>query len=276
MADAVQQFTTTAIPGATGIGEQQNAAKLAYQNTITKLNSQRQSLARNAGYNIQFDPTSGHIQKMDVDGGNTFGGYQQLLRGAALNDQHAANAMQERGIHGGLANKGVSGARYDNQLGLTQFGSGLQGGFSDLEGQQQDASTDYNNAMYEAELQAARDAIANQQYNATNYDGLNYDPYGDDSAPDETGSTYSDDVVPPPDPNSPKPTGNKLKLPKAKTSGLGGAAGMALLNPGTKGHNAVTTKKVVQAAIKAAKPTKAPPKPAPKLPPPKPKPKGKK
>lgn len=155
---------TTPIPNSPQYLQAQLLAKTAYQNALARLSSQRSGLLRNAGYQGKFDDT-GKLTSMTVDPHNLYGGYQQMLRGAAMDDSQAMNSAAGRGMSGGLANRALSRLHYQHAGDATQFGTNLTNNLGDLANQQQDAFGQYNSALWQAEYQATQDAIQQQNFN---------------------------------------------------------------------------------------------------------------
>lgn len=290
---------TTPVPGASGYESATLAAKTAYQNALTRLNQERGDTLRQYGYAGDIDPTSGVVNNVRVDAGLPYGAYQQERQQHASQYENQRNATAERGIgRAGLAARSLMGLR--NQFGAddAQLGQGLSGAISGFQDQQNTATYQKDSALADAQLQAARDAIAAQQFDPANVSDVPVESgpdwgalitslLGGSGFTDSNGDGVPDSATPsgwgtlPPGDTTPRSGASK---PVAKTSsGLGGAAGMALLNPG---KNQVTTPAVVKKAVAAAKPKPRPvvssvppdirPKPAPKKAAPKPAPKKKK
>src|SRR6478609_6672725 len=96
----------TAYPGVPD--DTQLAAKTAYNNALVKLNGQRQGTLRSYGYNANFDPTTGKMSGLSVDPNNPYGQLQGTLRNQSMEDDNARYGMQDRGLHGGLANQATT------------------------------------------------------------------------------------------------------------------------------------------------------------------------
>src|SRR4051812_25414513 len=93
------------VPGAVG---QMNVAllgKTAYNNTLARINRQRGSTLQQYGYLGDVDPTTGVMTHVRVDPNNQYGDFQSMLRNQAGLSQQAEFAAQDRGLHGGMANK---------------------------------------------------------------------------------------------------------------------------------------------------------------------------
>jgi hypothetical protein len=188
----------TNIPGAFGAGgyAQANlAANTAYKNTLARINQKRTQTLRQYGYLGDIDPNTGVLSNMRVDPNNAYGGLQGMLRHQAQDFQGAQDAASERHLVGGLAHRADSDLRYQHGAESAQFGQGLTdtlGGFQDDQNQ---AAYTRDQALYQAQLDAARLAIENQQFSPADYSGLDYSGYGEDPVPD-LGNTSTTGVSP--------------------------------------------------------------------------------
>jgi hypothetical protein len=171
------------IPGAPGYATTALQAKTAYQNALARINSKRQDTLRQYGYLGDIDPTTGVVNNVRVDPYNQYGGLQQMLRNNAQAVQDAEFAAEERGLHGGLAHKAMSDVRYDLGNASQSLGSAFAGALGGFQDEQSQAAYDRDRALYEAELQAARDAIANGDFNPADYSDTNYNDPGDNGNP---------------------------------------------------------------------------------------------
>lgn len=190
------------IPGAAGYETAALQAKTAYQNALARINSKRSDTLRQYGYLGDIDPTTGVVGNVRVDPNNQYGGLQQMLRANADTVQQVRDAADERGLHGGLAHKGITDARYDLGNASQQLGSAFTGALGGFQDDQNQAAYSRDQALYEAEAQAARDAIAAQAFNQADFGDTNYDePYdngnpsgGDYANPPEGDGTQGDGV----------------------------------------------------------------------------------
>jgi hypothetical protein len=173
------------IPGADTYATAALGAKTAYQNALTRINSKRQDTLRTYGYLGDIDPNSGALSNLRVDPYNQFGGLQQMLRSNADEVDQARMAAEERGLHGGLAHKGLSDARYDFGNASQQLGTSLTGTLGGYQDDQNSAAYTRDQALYNAELDAARLAIENQQFNPadTSDDTSGDNPSGTEGGP---------------------------------------------------------------------------------------------
>lgn len=154
----------TNIPGTPKALGANNIAKQAYQNTLAKIKQKRGNTLLSAGYTADFDD-NGAYTNVRVDPNNAAGGLQQMLRNQSMSHDQASYLAQERGLHGGLANQAQSALQYEHGAQSGEFGRALTGELDSDIAEQRDAVVEYNRALYEAQLQAARDAIAAQMYN---------------------------------------------------------------------------------------------------------------
>jgi hypothetical protein len=176
---------STPIPGVAQQGMAANAAKLAYDRALAKIGQKRGDLLRQHGYTGQFDD-KGNITNLGVDAQNPYGLYQQNRRAHALAGEQARSQAQSRGLSGGLARQFESRQRYDWGFDDAQQGQQLTRGISSLIGEQDEAYGQYNNALWQEQLELARQAILNQRFNQADYSGLDYPDYGswnEDSSP---------------------------------------------------------------------------------------------
>jgi len=161
----------TNVPGAAGYLQADLMAKTAYQNSLTRINGQRQQALQQAGYTGGIDPNNGTITGLSVDANNPFGGYQQLLKNGAVSAQAAQDAAQQRGLgHGGLAAQGMDAAKFDFGNASNSFGTQFQSILGDLQGQQSDAAYARDQALWSAQQQAAQQAIAAGDFNPAMFD----------------------------------------------------------------------------------------------------------
>lgn len=158
-------------------------ANSAYQNALASINSQRQQALQSFGYTGQIDPTTGQLTNMQVDPHNRFGQYQQML-GQGADDQRAvlANSMA-RGLGavtgargGGLAAQDLSNAKLAFGANSAGLGENLMNTLGGLTSEQNQAHTDMNNALWNAELASAQNAISNQDFSPADFSGITDSP----------------------------------------------------------------------------------------------------
>lgn len=188
------------IPGAAGYATAALGAKTAYQNALTRINQKRSGTLRQYGYLGDVDQASGVVNNVRVDPYNQYGGLQTMLRNNALEQQNAEYTAEEHGLHGGLAHKLASQARYNLGGQTAQLGSDFAGALGGYQDEQNQAAYSRDSALYEAELQAARDALAAGMFNPGDFSDVNYDTPADNGNPSGsapyTGSTVtSSDAV---------------------------------------------------------------------------------
>lgn len=169
---------TTPIPGVAQQGMAANAAKLAYDKALARIGQKRSSLLRQHGYTGTFDD-KGNLSGMQVDAHNPYGLYQQNRRANALAGEQMRSQVQSRGIAGGLAKQFENRGRYAWGMNDAQQGQHLLGGVSDLVGEQDEAYGQYNNTLWQEQLENARNAIMQQAFNQADYSSLEYPNYGD-------------------------------------------------------------------------------------------------
>lgn len=156
---------TTPIPGASQYAQVELAAKSAYQTALARLNQQRQDTLHQYGYLGDVNGESGTIGNVRVDPHNPYGQYQELLQGAAVEAQGAKENVYGRGLYGGLANQAERLSKYNFGKSSSTLGTNLQNLLGDYQDRQNQAGQERDRAVTEAQLQAARDAIAQKQFN---------------------------------------------------------------------------------------------------------------
>lgn len=171
---------TTPIPDVSRYGQAGLLAKTAYQNTLARINRNRSQLIRQYGYAGDVDPNTGVLTNLRVDTHNPYGNLQSMYRTHAAQAQEAAYGAQERGLRGGLAHKADADLRYQRGMESSQLGTSLTDTLADYQEQQQSARYDFDRALYEAQLEAARNAIGNQDFNPASPDPGQYPPPGGD------------------------------------------------------------------------------------------------
>lgn len=156
------------IPGASGYAGASLLAQRAYENAMARYSQQRSKSLLHYGYKKGADGTYG------VDANNEYGAFQQMLKGESAQTHGLERAQHASGWGEG---SGYLGAARD-QLGYAQGGEQAQLGqsFQDEMSQiaQGEADAGYNRdeALYQAQEQAAQDAINQQNFNPGDYGGL--------------------------------------------------------------------------------------------------------
>lgn len=162
---------STPIPGVPQYGQAALAAKTAYGNALARLNARRGSLLRSSGYAGDIDSETGVVKNVHVDGSNQYGGLQQLNRSQATRDEQAGWAGVERGLGagGGLAAQLRNQTRFDFGREDSDFAQSLIANLGGLQDEQNSAAYERDSALYQAELEAARLAAQNEQFNPADF-----------------------------------------------------------------------------------------------------------
>jgi hypothetical protein len=161
---------TTAIPGAAGYAQKALFAKTAYQNALARINHQRSGALRDWGYAGEFDEATGVTKNLRVDGANNYGFLQQANRSQAMRAEDAVGKSVERGLgRGGLAAQMQSDLRYDFGQEDSKLANALIERLLGLQDEQTQSKFEMDRALYEAELEAAREAMMQRLFNQANY-----------------------------------------------------------------------------------------------------------
>lgn len=180
------------IPGASVYGQSVALAKRAYQQALARINQQRSSTLRNYGYQADVDADTGTYKNLRVDPGNQYGLYQKMLRDHALRGEQAKDIAISRG----LSMSGGLGAQYETQLRRdfgdesSQLGQTLSQLLFQLQDQHSQAKWDYDSALWQAQLEAARGAVESGDFSDSGYDWGSASDYGlptDAAGPDPYG-----------------------------------------------------------------------------------------
>lgn len=154
-------------------------ANAAYNQALASINGQRQNALQSFGYSGQIDPTTGQITNMQVDPNNPYGQLQSLLRQGAADQQGVQAAAAARGLGavsgargGGLAAQGLTNAKLAFGANSANLGQSLMSTLGDLSGQQQSAQDTMNNALWQAELASAQNAIQTGAFNPADFSGI--------------------------------------------------------------------------------------------------------
>jgi hypothetical protein len=183
----------TPIPGGSGYEQANLLARRAYENAMTRLSQMRSQRLLRAGY---VRDAQGNLS---VDPNNEYGDYQQMLRNESGQTHHLERAQLASGWGG---SSGVLVSQRDelqHAQGGEQaaFGQALTGDLADIASQEENAAMGRDQALYQNELDAARNAIDQGNYNPADYNNLDVPPYGDQSDP-----TNGAGPAPPPPPRS--------------------------------------------------------------------------
>src|SRR5581483_7794411 len=165
-------------------------ANEAYQNALASINSQRQQALQSFGYTGTIDPSTGQLTNMQVDSHNPYGQFQQMLGQGAADQQAVLANSASRGLGsvlgargGGLAAQDLSNAKTAFGGNSAALGENLTGTLSDLTDQQTQAHDAMNNALWQAELAAAQNAIQSQAFDPANFSGITDKPVTGGSVP---------------------------------------------------------------------------------------------
>lgn len=140
-------------------------AKTAYQNALAQINQQRQSTLQQYGYMGSVDPNSGTISGVKVDPNNPYGLYEEMLSKHAAAQNQAIASAEARGLgHGGLAAQGITADHRSFGADSAQLGDNLMNTLEGFQSQQTQAQTTMNDALWQAELAAAQQAILQQLF----------------------------------------------------------------------------------------------------------------
>lgn len=164
---------STPIPGVPQYGQAALAAKTAYGNALARINQRRGSLLRGAGFAGDIDSESGVVRNVRVDGSSVYGGLQQLNRSQAMRDEAARYAGIERGLGsgGGLAAQMRNQERFEFGREDANFAQQLTESLAGLQDDQNQAGYARDAALYQAQLDAARMAIQNGDFNQADLGG---------------------------------------------------------------------------------------------------------
>lgn len=144
------------VPDAAWWMQAQLTAKKAYEAAKARLYAQRKSVLNAAGYTArgQIDPK------------NAVGGIQMMMRGQAQEDQGMRSQFVNRGIQGsGLQGQAAGQLYIQHGSESAQFANQLQQTLGSIQNQIQDAGNVWASSKWQAQQQAAANAIANNQYN---------------------------------------------------------------------------------------------------------------
>lgn len=184
-------------------------ANTAYQNALSSINNQRQQALQSFGYTGTIDPTTGQLTNMAVDPNNPFGQYQQMLGQGAADQQAVQAAAASRGLGavtgargGGLAAQALTNSKLAFGANSANLGENLMGTLGNLTGQQQQAQDTMNNALWQAELASAQNAIQTQAFDPADFSGVTDQPVSGGSVPAPHTYTTSADAGTVPKQNS--------------------------------------------------------------------------
>lgn len=172
----------TSIPGAAGYAGAAALAQKAYANAMARLQQQRsQTLLK---YGVKRTP-SGSYQ---ADPYNEYGSYQQMLRqqSGQVNQLGAQQASSGWGGSSGILGRQREALSFAQGGEQAALGQSLTGDLADLAQGEQQAGYEKDAALYQAQHEAALNAINNQQFNPGDYSNLPAVPYGPGVDPNAT------------------------------------------------------------------------------------------
>lgn len=142
---------------------------------MARYQQQRSSTLTKYGYNRD---ASGNLS---VDPNNEYGGYQQMLRGEAqqgegLQRTQAASGWDTGSGYLGQQREDLAHAQGGEQAAL---GTALTGELTGIDQGEQEAAFNRDSALYDNQLQAARDAAAANAFNPADYSGVTAPGYGE-------------------------------------------------------------------------------------------------
>jgi hypothetical protein len=101
---------------------------------------------------------------MRVDPNNPYGQLQETLAQNAFEAEQGEQSMVDRGIRGGLARQQEAAQRHVFGRRKAQLGTSLIGALGGLQDEQTGAKQAMDAALYQAQLEAARNAIGNGDF----------------------------------------------------------------------------------------------------------------
>ena len=115
-----------------------------------------------------------------VSANNEYGGYQQMLKGEAGQNEGLQRAQAGSGWGGSSGYLGQQRDALSYAQGGEQaaFGQDLESQLSQITQGEQGAAYDKDAALYTAQQQAAENALAGQQFNPTDYSNIAQPDYG--------------------------------------------------------------------------------------------------
>lgn len=193
------------IPGVDLYGQAALAAKTAYQKALAQINNQRHTALQQYGYLGDIDPNTGTLTNMRVDPNNPYGAFQEMLSSHAQQQEAARNAAAARGLgHGGLAAQGITADHRAFGADSAQLGQSLMSQLEGLQQQQTDAQNTMDSALYQAELDQARNAIANGMFDTADTSGVDIPAYGSGAGQSPAGSPGAPSKTPAKKPAGPE------------------------------------------------------------------------
>lgn len=164
----------TPIPGAPGYGQANLLARRAYENAMSRFAQRRAQRLLHYGY------TRDAQGNLSVDPNNEYGQYQQMLRGQDVSSRRLDRYQRASGWGEGSGYLGAAREDLQREQGGqgAALGQALAGELADISQGEQGAEYERDRALYQNELEAARDAINQGNFNPANYGDLDV-PYGE-------------------------------------------------------------------------------------------------
>lgn len=153
------------IPGASVIAQGAAQGLAEYKRALARLNQNRLGTLTESGYTGEIDPETGVLKNMRVDSSNPYGTYQKMRYGNARDSDALRDASMERGIGSkGLGAQSRAAARFAWGAADTAMAQGLSRTLSGFDEQQQGAWQQYQNLLWQLEMEAMRAAAESGDY----------------------------------------------------------------------------------------------------------------
>jgi hypothetical protein len=165
----------TPIPGAPQYQQANLLAKRAYEQAMARHQQKRSRSLQNYGY--VRDATG----NLGVDPNNEYGQYQQMLRGGDTASRRLDSTQRAGGWGTGSGYLGAQREDLQYQQGnqQRQLGTAFADELAGISQDEQASEYERDQALWQNEANAARDAINDNRFNPANYDGTDA-PYGDE------------------------------------------------------------------------------------------------
>ncbi len=150
------------IPGAAIIAQQEAAGLAQYKKALATFNQQRQNTLTQYGYQGDTNADTGVVSNMRVDPTNPYGIYQTLRHNNAMQYSSLRDQAFDRGLGGrGLGAQGVAEARFGWGSADAAMAQALQQTLTGFDRGQQDAYSQYQNLLWQLELERIRELSQN-------------------------------------------------------------------------------------------------------------------
>lgn len=150
------------IPGAAVIAQAEAAGLAQYKKALAQFNQQRQNTMTQYGYVGDTSQDTGVVSNMRVDPTNPYGIYQSLRHNNAMQYTQLRDQAFDRGLGGkGLGAQGVAEARFGWGSADAAMAQALQQTLSGFDRGQQDAYSQYQNLLWQMELERIRELSQN-------------------------------------------------------------------------------------------------------------------